>query len=140
MVITNRIAVGARVVGKHGPLEANPSGGKQQIRATIFGTVLRATEKGEWEVCFDYNGRRKIVCNNTLKVVDQDSGIPLDELSTAVTAIATLDTDTSSSITETTNTSNGPLNQVRVILIDFCFFFYVYDSHYFTAPPSLNSY
>ena len=61
MTITKCIAVGARVEGKHEPLIDNPSGGKRQIGMKVFGTVLRATEKGEWEVRFDFDGRRKCV-------------------------------------------------------------------------------
>ena len=80
MVTATRVATGTRVEGKHGPLIPNPSGGKRRIRTTVIGTVIRSMDKGLWEVRFDFDGRRKNVKNNTLKVVDQNAGVPLDEL------------------------------------------------------------
>ena len=125
MTITKRIAVGARVEGKHGPLIDNPSGGKRQIRMKVFGTVLRATEKGEWEVRFDFDGRRKTVRNNTLKVVENDAGVPLDELSAAPTATATTVLDDTSNESATTATSNGILNQVCTLYFFRIFFLFL---------------
>lgn len=80
MVTIDRIQAGKRVIGKHGPLIANPKGGKRRIRAEAYGTVIRATEKGEWEVRFDFDQRRKTVRYNTLKVVPDEAGVPLHEL------------------------------------------------------------
>ena len=65
---------------KNGPLGVNPSGGKQRVRDIAYGTVIRAIEKGIWEVRFDFDGRRKSVRNTTLKVVDNDTGIPIEEV------------------------------------------------------------
>ena len=78
MVVKNCIAAGLRVVGKHSALVANLSGGKRRVREEAFGTVIRAVAKGQWEVRFDFDGRRKVVRNTTLKVVNNDVGIPLE--------------------------------------------------------------
>ena len=80
MVVTKRIAVGLRVAGKHGPLVDNPSGGKRRVRETAYGTVIQAVEKGQWEVRFNYDKKRKRVSNTTLKVVDNETGISLEDL------------------------------------------------------------
>lgn len=123
MVITNRIAVGSRVVGKHGPLIPNPSGGKRRIRSTAYGTVIRATEKGEWDVRFDLDGRRKIVRNTTLKVVDSDMGIPLDELETS--HAETTEEPTASITTANCTTNDGGTTQSGLVSRFFYLFFLV---------------
>ena len=118
MAVTSRIAVGLRVTGKHGPLIPNPSGGKRRVRETAYGTVIRAREKGQWEVRFDYDGRRKQVKNTTLKVVDNDSGISLQDLDTATVS----NTSIASTDTELTITEN-PLEMVRKFFVVFVFEF-----------------
>lgn len=116
MVVTKRIAVGLRVAGKHGPLVPNPSGGKQRVRETAYGTVIRAVEKGQWEVRFDYDGRRKQVKNTTLKVVNNEAGIYLEDLDTS-TSITNLSTSNTMS-TGAESTANGvPLDMVRTFVI-----------------------
>ena len=77
---SKRIAFGLQVAGKHGPLMANPSSGKRRVRDTAYGTVIQAVDMGQWEVRFDYDGRRKTVRNTTLKVVNNKAGISLDDL------------------------------------------------------------
>ena len=116
MVTATRIAVGKRVEGKHGPLIPNPTGGKRRIRTTVVGTVLRSMDKGLWEVRFDFDGRRINVKNNTLKVVDQNTGVPLDELeeTTMESAAEVTALSTSTNSDESTVTEN-----VRILLLLF---------------------
>ena len=80
MVESARIHSGARVSGSHGPLEYNPNGkGKRRRRVTVFGTVIKAVGQHQWEVVFDYNNVAQTVSSKSLKVVEQESGIPLNE-------------------------------------------------------------
>ena len=123
MVVTKRIAVGLRVAGKHGPLVDNPSGGKRRVRETAYGTVIRAVEKGQWEVRFDYDRRRKQVKNTTLKVVNNDAGISLEDLDKAADAtVLTTASTRNNSDTSTTTESIGtgvPLEMVRTFVVVF---------------------
>ena len=41
---------------------------------------MRAIEKKVWEVCLDFDGRRKSVRNTTLKAVDNNTGIQTEEV------------------------------------------------------------
>lgn len=120
MVTTKRIAVGLRVAGKHGPLMANPSGGKRRVRDTAYGTVIRAVDKGQWEVRFDYDGRRKTVRNTTLKVVDDEVGIPIENLNlnkeTVVTEVTAASTSGGSTMSQSITTAMSP-ELVRTFLI-----------------------
>lgn len=121
MVAKNRIASGLRVVGKHGALVANSSGGKRRVREEAFGTVIRAVGKGQWEVRFDFDGRRKVVRNTTLKVVNNDAGIPLEEL--AEKAIETETATATTQQTDETNTSNASTSGgIPHVMVSNCFF------------------
>ena len=117
---TKRIAVGLRVAGKHGPLMVNPSGGKRRVRDTAYGTVIRAVDKGQWEVRFDYDGRRKTVRNTTLKVVDDEVGIPIENLNlnkeTVVTEVTAASTSGGSTMSQSITTAMSP-ELVRTFLI-----------------------
>ena len=73
-------------------------------------------DKGLWEVRFDFDGRRINVKNNTLKVVDQNTGVPLDELeeTTMESAAEVTALFTSTNSDESTVTEN-----VRILLLFF---------------------
>ena len=120
MTITKRIAVGVRVEGKHGPLIDNPSGGKRRIRMKVFGTVLRATEKGEWEVRFDFDGRQKVVRNNTLCVIDNNDSVPLGELEAVIT------TKTSSEATNLIPIMDGTPVEGTTVSTEVCIIYLVF--------------
>ena len=80
MVNGGRISPGCRVSGNHGELVPNPNTAKKRrVRAEAVGTVVRACGHSKWEVLFDYNNTIKIVTSKSLKVVNDDVGIPLDE-------------------------------------------------------------
>jgi len=82
MVRSNHVYVGCRVEGCHGPLVQNPNPSiKRRVRSKVVGTVMRAAELHSWEVVFDYDGKAKVVRSSSLKVVEECTGVPLDELS-----------------------------------------------------------
>ena len=84
MVSSKRIYPGCRVEGRYGPLQPNPNPNiKRRVREMVVGTVLRAAEQRKWEVLFDFAGKSRTVTSNSLKVVDGDHGVPLDELHNA---------------------------------------------------------
>ena len=80
MINSDRIHPGRRVYGAHGPLLANPNGGKRRVREKVHGTVLKAVDQHKWEVVFDFDGKTKIVTSKSLKIVADEAGIPIDEL------------------------------------------------------------
>jgi hypothetical protein len=85
MVRSNHVCVGYRVEGCHGPLVQNPNPSiKRRVRSKVVGTVMRAAELHKWEVVFDYDGKAKVVRSSSLKVVEEGTGVPLDELSTNI--------------------------------------------------------
>ena len=78
----NHIAVGCREEGCHGPLGPNPNPSvKRRVRTRAIGTVIRAAEQHKWVVVFNFDGGEKIVVSSSLKVVDQGTGAPFNELS-----------------------------------------------------------
>ena len=123
MAVTSRIAVGLRVTGKHGPLIPNPSGGKRRVRETVYGTVIREREKGQWEARFDFDGRRKTVRNTTLKVVNCETGIPLEDLNQKLdtTVVTTESASETSTVTESimTGVPHGMVQTLFVVLFVF---------------------
>ena len=78
---TIRIHVGCRVSGSYGPLIANPNGSKRHVRGKVLGTVIKAVDQHKWEVVFDYDGVTRVCRSNSLTIVPNDSGIPLNEAS-----------------------------------------------------------
>ena len=77
----NQIEIGCRVEGCHGPLVANPDPTKKRrVRSRVVGTVRRAEGTHSWTVVFDYDQAAKVVKSSSLKVVPNDTGIPVDEL------------------------------------------------------------
>ena len=85
MVLTSalRIKVGSRVEGSHGPLISNPNvSKKRRVRKIVVGTVVRASGTAKWDVVFDFDGLAKVnISSRALKLVPDDSGIPLNESS-----------------------------------------------------------
>ena len=80
MVISNRIFVGCRVEGPHGPLFPNPNSKiKRRLRTRVVGTVLRANGQHRWVVQFDFNGKIKECTSKLLKLVADEVGVPLNE-------------------------------------------------------------
>ena len=62
------------------PLVDNPNGlGKRRVRSNVFGTVIKALGQHEWKVWFDFNSQTKTVKSKSLKAVQPESGIPLNE-------------------------------------------------------------
>jgi len=45
----------------------------------VYGTVIKAEGLYKWEVCFDFGGKSKVVTSRLLKLVPNDTGIPLNE-------------------------------------------------------------
>ena len=81
MISAGRISVGCRVEGCYGPLVPNPNPNvKRRVRDRVVGTVLRAAGQHKWAVQFDFDGKVKTVASSGLKIVPQQSAIPLDEL------------------------------------------------------------
>ena len=75
-----RIGAGSRVEGSHGPLVTNPNASiKRRIRSKVVGTVVKATGPHKWEVTFDYDAKVKTISSRSLKSVETDAGIPLDD-------------------------------------------------------------
>ena len=115
-------------MGKHGPLIPNPKGGTRRICDEVYGTVIRATEKGEWEVRFNFDGRRKNVKYNSLKVVDDKAGVPVHELETTApsstaSAVSAQQVSTfSSTDTDTTDFTAIAHELVRTFIL-FSYFF-----------------
>jgi len=82
MALSNRIHVGCRVIGSHGPLQSNPNARiKRRVRQKVVGTVIRASGTHTWDVIFDYNGETKTCRSGSLKIVPNETGIPLPEAS-----------------------------------------------------------
>ena len=84
LTVANRICVGSRVIGSHGPLIANPNTNiKRRIRQPVIGNVLRAAMPHLWDIQFDHDGKVKTgVSSRAVKLVPEGSGIPLNEEST----------------------------------------------------------
>ena len=80
MVHINRIFAGSRVKGPHGPLVANPNGGKRRVREKVYGTVIKAIGAHKWEVRFDFDGVINEVTSKSLSLVEGEAGVPVDEL------------------------------------------------------------
>jgi len=97
-----RLVPGCCVFGSHGPLVINPNASvKQRVRGKVYGTVIKAEGLHKWEVCFDFDGKAKVVTSRSLKLVLNDANIPLNEESeesgvndgTTASAISTVDTN-----------------------------------------------
>ena len=80
MVHINRIFAGSRVKGPHGPLVANPNGGKRRVRERVYGTFIKAIGAHKWEVQFDFDGIAKEVTSKSLSLAEGEAGVPVDEL------------------------------------------------------------
>ena len=81
MISAGRISVGCRVEGCYGPLVPNPNPNvKRRVRDRVVGTVVQAAGQHKWVVQFDFDGKVKTVASSGLKIVPQQSAIPLDEL------------------------------------------------------------
>ena len=80
MVLTSadRIAVGSRVNGSHGPLKSNPNASiKRRVREVVVGTVVRAAGIAKWDVVFDFDGKvKQNILLQALKLIPRDSRIP----------------------------------------------------------------
>ena len=92
MVEQNRISPGCRVEGRHGELVSNPRGNKRRVREVMTGTVVEAAGEHKWAVVFNYNGVIKNVTSKSLKVVDEDTGLPLDSSSDTVSLLFSITT------------------------------------------------
>ena len=69
-----------RVFGSHGPLVINPNASvKQCVISKVYGIVIKAEGLHKWIVCFDFDGRSKVVTSRSLKHVTDNAGIPLNE-------------------------------------------------------------
>jgi len=80
MTLSNRTHVGCRVIGSHGPLQSNPNASiKRRVQQKVVGTVIRASGSHTWDVIFDYNGMTKSCKSGSLKIVPNETGIPLPE-------------------------------------------------------------
>ena len=83
MVRSNHIFVSCSVEGWHGQLVKNPNQIiKCRVRSKVVGTVMQVVDLHKWEVALDYDGKAKVVRLNSLKVVEECTGVPLDELNT----------------------------------------------------------
>ena len=81
-----RIGAGSRVEGSHGPLVTNLTASiKRRVRSKVVGTVVKATGPHKWEVIFDYDAKVKTVSSMSLKIVETDARIPLDDEDTVDT-------------------------------------------------------
>ena len=83
MVHIKRIFTGSRVKGPHCPLVANPNGGTRRVREKVYGTVIKAIGTHKWEVQFDFDGISKEVTSKSLSLVEEEAGVPVDEVSVA---------------------------------------------------------
>ena len=91
MVGSDRIQVGCRVEGSHGPLIEDPTGiKKRRVKEKVVGTVVGALDLHKWEVVFDYDGEIRVVTSRSLQIVDDGVGIPLDEETTDDDKVAML--------------------------------------------------
>ena len=79
MTTRQRIHVGARVEGSHGNLVTNPNGNKRRVRERVTGTVLSAAGEHKWKVNFDFNGKVQEVTSKSLKVIEKNVGLPLNQ-------------------------------------------------------------
>ena len=82
----NKIKPGCRVTGRFGEL-IDPPGGiginingkkKRRVRREVHGTVVIATAHRKWNVRFDHDGQLREVSANSLRVVDDISGVDID--------------------------------------------------------------
>jgi len=69
-----------RVFGSHKSLVTNSNASmKWRVRGKVYGTVVKAEGLYKWEVRFDFDGKSKVVTSRSLKLVLNDTGIPLNE-------------------------------------------------------------
>ena len=75
-----RIGTGSRTEGSHGSLISNLDATiKRRIRSKVIGTVVKVAGPHKWNVIFDYNAKVKTIRSRSLKLVETDAGIYLDE-------------------------------------------------------------
>jgi hypothetical protein len=85
MAPSSRIFIGCRVVGSHGPLELNPNPNmKRRVRMRVVGTVMSVTGPHIWNGMFDFDGKSKAVHSQSLKIVPDETAIPVNELRSEV--------------------------------------------------------
>ena len=85
MAPSSRIFIGCRVEGSHGPLEPNPNPNmKRRVRMRVVGTVMSAAGPHIWNVMFDFDGKSKAVHSRSLKIVPDETAIPVNELRSEV--------------------------------------------------------
>ena len=84
----NRIAPGARVEGKFGPLIPNPNvvPGKKsrRIRSQTTGVVVESVDRKLWKVKRDQDGEFINVRPCMMKIIDNAVGLPVDEVALEV--------------------------------------------------------
>lgn len=86
MVNSKRLYNGCRVEGSHGPLVPNPNPNvKRRVREKVVGTILAPAGLHKWDVIFDFNGKRQTVSSSSLKLVEDNKGIPLNEVTNTIT-------------------------------------------------------
>ena len=74
-----RIEVGCRVEGNFGDLIPNSEPKKKRRRAVGFATVVLAAGPKNWVIRRDIDGEVKTVSSRSMKVVDDDCGVPLTD-------------------------------------------------------------
>ena len=83
------VTVGSRVSAKCGKLSPNPRGSRfRRIRERIFGNVTRSVGDNRYAITFD-DGTSKEIHSNSLRIEDQNSGIPLSESRTDTVEVDT---------------------------------------------------
>ena len=81
MARENQIYISCQVEGWHGLLVDNPSPTKKRrVRSKLVRAVLQAEGTHSWIVVFDVDNRSKVVKSSLLKVVPNDTGVPINEL------------------------------------------------------------
>ena len=76
----NAITIGCRVKGPHGALIPNPRGHGRRVREVITGEVIQSVGNNQYKVRFDIDGREISCSSRSLKVIERDEGIPVNEV------------------------------------------------------------
>ena len=77
--LIKRIEVGCRVEGRFGDFIPNTDPKKKRRRDVAYATVVEASGPKKWMVRFDVDGLLHEASSRSMKVVDGDCGVPLED-------------------------------------------------------------
>ena len=71
-----------QVIVSHGPLQNNPNTSlKCRVRQKFIGKVIGASRTHTWGIMFDFNRETKRCKSGSLKIVPNETGIPIADAS-----------------------------------------------------------